>query len=62
MNANDLLQALQYSVGKTGEEIKLAEKFLKDVFLFHFPSFIFFRLSPKMDTSPTFWSFHAIKT
>ena len=57
MNANDLLQALQYSVGKTGEEIKLAEKFLKDVFLYLSFSLSFPGYHPKWIYSKSFGLF-----
>jgi len=33
MDTNELLQALQYSVGKTQQEVQLAEQYLKQVTL-----------------------------
>jgi len=61
MNTSDLLQALQYSIGKGGEEIKLAEKFLQEVPSSLFYSLIPSRPSPKMDICPIYWSSLAIK-
>ncbi len=61
MNTNDLLQALQYSIGKGGEDIKLAEKFLQEVSFPPFSPLNPSRPSPKMDICPVFWSLLAIK-